>query len=391
MARRRKTGRVIEGFWKCQYCGNERILARYRECPQCGHPKDKSTNFDMDSNSKFVSKEEAKKISRKPDWLCSFCESLNSDEVSSCESCGHTREESDKNYFKMKEEREEKEKQKEEEYKRQEEEVLKNAHDNDNSYYKEKSSIKNFFSNFSFNTEALITILISLLGVGLFVGLIFLFIPKEKELIVDNYSWEVNIQIQELKTFDESGWSLPSDARLSYTREEFYGTEEVVDHYETRTREVSHEEIVGYDTIEEVEYIDLGNGYFEEEIVEYDVPIYETVWETEEYEVPIYKTIEIYKTKYYYEIDRWTNTRTITTNGNDKNPIPGEYTLANKERANSPTYSYYIEATIVDEDEPQESIKYSIPKEDWIDIQIGNRIKANVNMLNMLEIIEILE
>ena len=63
---------------------------------------------------KYVSDEEAAKISRNPDWQCSFCGSLNSDNLDSCKNCGATKEESERNYFEMRQQEEEKKRKKEE-------------------------------------------------------------------------------------------------------------------------------------------------------------------------------------------------------------------------------------------------------------------------------------
>lgn len=46
------------------------------------------------------------KISLNPDWLCSYCDSLNPDNVDTCIRCGVSREDSKENYFSMKKKRE---------------------------------------------------------------------------------------------------------------------------------------------------------------------------------------------------------------------------------------------------------------------------------------------
>ena len=61
---------------------------------------------------------------------------------------------------------------------------------------------------------------------------IFLFYPIKEETEVSGFSWARSIEIEELRTFSESDWSLPSGARLKYQREEVYDTETVIDHYD---------------------------------------------------------------------------------------------------------------------------------------------------------------
>ena len=82
--------------------------------PICGHPQDENTKFYMPDEIKYVSEEEAEKISRNPDWQCSFCGSLNSDDLNVCKNCGATKEDSERNYFEMRQQEEEKKRKKEE-------------------------------------------------------------------------------------------------------------------------------------------------------------------------------------------------------------------------------------------------------------------------------------
>lgn len=56
-------GKIIEGLWDCPFCGNKRIRAGQKTCPDCGHPQDENTKFYMTDEIKYVSEEEAEKIS----------------------------------------------------------------------------------------------------------------------------------------------------------------------------------------------------------------------------------------------------------------------------------------------------------------------------------------
>lgn len=72
-------GKLVEGLWDCPFCDNKRIRAGQKTCPNCGHPQDENTKFYMPDAIEYVSEEKAAKISRNPDWQCSFCGSLNTD------------------------------------------------------------------------------------------------------------------------------------------------------------------------------------------------------------------------------------------------------------------------------------------------------------------------
>lgn len=68
-------------------------------------------------------------------------------------------------------------------------------------------------------------------------------IPKTQEITINSFSWERSIDIEKYQTVEESDWSLPSNARLQYSQKEFYGYQDVLDHYETRSRQVAKERV----------------------------------------------------------------------------------------------------------------------------------------------------
>ena len=327
-------GRLIEGLWDCEYCDTKAIKGRHRECPNCGKVRDANTKFYLPKSRNYVPESEAKSINRNPDWVCEYCgEQLNSDNDKFCKSCGSPRENEGSNYFEY---REKKKAKKKNLYDNGNENVLaeerETAGDNQkiaktsdyqgfNSYAKNKKGSNGFI-----NWKVIISILLCVVTIA---GLVYLFIPKEKEVTILELGWERTIAIEEYKTFDESSWTLPAGARLKYSQSEFHHYDKVLDHYETKTRQVQKERIVGYE-----EYVagvkDLGNGYFEE--ITATRPIYETYYENEEYQEAVYIDVPIYQTKYYYEIDRWIHVRDIKTSEMNKEPYWGEFILKDNER-----------------------------------------------------------
>ena len=211
--------------------------------------------------------------------------------------------------------------------------------------------------------------LFSLIGIA---ALIFLFIPKPQEITVQGLSWQRSIDIERYQTVEESNWSLPTGARLLYSQEEFSHYEQVFDHYETKTREVSKERVIGYE-----EYVsgyrDLGNGYFEE--ITSSRPIYETYYETETYDEPVYRDEAVYRTKYYYEIDKWLYERSVKTSGKDKNPYWGEVKLSSDERISSKRETYSIIGLNKKGKEKSITLSY----EDWNSLKVGETVTLNVS------------
>lgn len=351
-------GKIIEGFWNCSYCGKMKIGGGTKKCPNCGKIRDENTIFDFDRNKiNYVSDEKAAKINRNPDWVCDYCNQLNSDDDANCIGCGSPRTTKNLNYF--------------ENRKKKEKQLLEKTEYEEN-FKASNSTNKDFaFKEFFFlHMYHILIALVTLVGIA---GLIFLFTPKEQELTVTEMSWQRSIDIERYQTVDESNWSLPSGARLHYSKEEFSHYEQVLDHYDTKTRQVLRERISGYE-----EYVsgykDLGNGYFEE--ITSTRPIYETYYETETYEDPVYRDEAVYRTKYYYEIDKWLYERSVKTSGIDKSPYWGDVFLDSDERVSNKTETYSIIGLNQKEEEKSLSLSY----DDWNSLEIGQTVKLKVSL-----------
>ncbi len=392
-------GRLLYGYWDCSYCGRTAIRGDKRECPGCGKPRDEHTKFYM-HKKEYVPKAEAVKVNRNPDWICHFCDQLNSDDDTVCVSCGASRDGENRDYFDARAEEKQKEKrriiqQTQTEATRStsyqvysEPEVSKKTKkkpkDNGNPYResveelrkkqevwkRENPTISDHLENCgkklgSFFSKYGMMLLIIVLSAALIAGLVYLFIPKEHSLTVEEMSWKRSITIEKYDWVDESGWSLPHGAKLERTAQEIASYVQVIDHYETKTRQV----IVGYED-KVTGYKDLGNGYFEEIITQ--VPVYGT----EEYEEPVYRQQPVYQTKYYYEIQKWIYGRSVTTNGTDLEPYWGEITLGKNERQGSSSETY----TIVGVNEDGEEMKVTMNYDDYMRLEIGAVVKVKVTL-----------
>lgn len=367
-------GRIIEGLWDCPYCGTKGNRGSVRECPCCGKPRGNDTKFYLPKEKNYLSDEEANKISKEPDWLCSFCDSYNSATTTVCHECGHTRDESDLNYF-------EKQKKNEEEKEKRERNLNINRNIDDSNIDDKKDDK----SDFKKSTSKVRKNKFGFIGAGiaivlLVLSLVYLFVPKQVDFVLSSIQWTHSQNIEEYRTINESDWSLPSGGRLLFTQQEISGYEEVLDHYETRTREVSEQVLDGYDTVV-TGTRDLGNGYFEE--ITSQVPRYRTEYHTETYEEPVYRSEPIYSTKYYYEIDKWVFDRTITSSGTDKNIQYKEYVLEENER-DSTFIDEYEFTGIIEEKE----YTISVDKSTWDKYDVGDSIPAKINRLGIVSLVE---
>jgi len=368
-------GKLIEGFWDCKYCDKIGIRGGISECPSCSKARDENTIFYLNKKKmSYVPEKKARTINRNPDWLCNYCNRLNSDSNSSCISCGAPRTSENLDYFENRVLKENKEKQNILDEQKHNQETF-----SSNSFYKLnytdfiKNGLGRKLSSFkSFLSTNILSIIITIFILIVMAGLIFLFIPKTQEVTIQELSWKHSINIERYQTVEENDWDLPTNARLLYSKQEFSHFEEVLDHYETKTRQVAKQRIIGYE-----EYVsgyrDLGNGYFEE-IISLQ-PIYETYYETETYQEPVYRQEAVYCTKYYYEIDKWVYERSVVTSGTDKKPYWGEVTLADDERVSTKSQSY----SILGINQKQKEVTISLSYEDWISLEIGQIVKIKVS------------
>ncbi|MBO6046762.1 MAG: zinc ribbon domain-containing protein [Erysipelotrichaceae bacterium] len=324
--------KILEGCWDCEYCGTKLIRGGLRNCPGCGHPRDKNVKFYLGEARHYV--EHPEDIDPNPDWICSFCDALNPNDAAYCEGCGASKEDSERNYFEQRRLEEEQNKPKEEP--------------------RPQGSPIRF-----------------LLMLGIVAAIFFAFvsraIPRTKTITITDKQWTRTEEIEVYKAVEESSWSLPAEAYNVKTRSEVYAYENVLSHYVTRYRTVAHQVLDGYDTY--TTYEDMGNGYFRE--VEHSTPRYRTEYVTEEYQEPVYIRMPIYRDKYYYTLEKWIVDRTLTTSGDgDEEPHFKKVKLGEGERIGTQIEEYTI---IVNRK------TYSTSFDIWQEAEVGRKYKVTIS------------
>ena len=338
--------RLVEGLWDCPYCQEKGIGGLSKHCPNCGHPQDKGIRFYLGERKKYLTNAEAEQVGTGPDWVCGYCDSYNSEQAKFCTNCGAPKDSKGDDYFTNKARQEEKQRLKEAD---RQENIAKM-----NGTYREPKKR---------SVLPLILIMAALVA-----GIAFFLMPRSGSGEISSKEWQRSVDIQEYRTLQEDGWSLPSDGRLIRTAREIQSYKDVLDHYETRTRQVPESVFDGYET--RTSYSDNGNGTYTETTTQ--VPVYRTEYRTESYEEPIYRKEPVYGTRYYYEVDRWVFDRTETSSGGDDEPYWPDPALDSNERESSTYEDYILNVTIP---KNEKTYPYSTTLEEWKQYSAGDKVK----------------
>ena len=346
-------GKLVMAYWDCPFCGTQGVRGDVVNCPSCGrargevkfYMKDHAENETREANEtgdiEYLDEEKAKTFSKNPDWYCSFCNSLNSDNAAFCSNCGATRESSEANYFEMHKKKEEREK------------------------ANQPAQAAPARSAPQSKRPLFIILAVILVIVGVFV-----YLNGNKtsgDLTVSSVSWARAIQIEENIEYQESGWNLPAGAEETAQKTELHHYDSVLDHYEDKEVERSRQVIDHYETY--YTYEDRGNGTFEQ--IPHERPVYTTEYYTETVQQPVYVQVPRYATKYYYNIWRWTPTRTASASGEDKKPAWPETNLAENEREGDRREEYRFTVTAKKDNA---TAVYRLSETDWNNLNVGDSI-----------------
>ena len=356
--------KLVMGYWDCPFCGSTGIRGDVTNCPSCGrargevqfYMKDHAEGGSREENERadveYLSEEQAKYVSKNPDWYCSFCNSLNSDNAQFCGNCGASRADSESNYFQMLERKKARE--------------AAEAGTQSQAQAPQKQSRK----------PLLIFLVILLAVVGLFVwrnGS-----KTAGDLRVTALNWVRTINIEENRVYHESGWNLPAGAEQTAARNEVHHYDQVFDHYENVDVQRSRQVVDHYETY--YTYSDNGNGTFTE--VPHERPVYSTEYYTETVQQPVYRSVPRYATKYYYDIWRWTPSRNVTSSGDSHETAWPDYTLADNEREGQRTEVYRFTVEHTKDKKPPETYRLDADESNdtghneqlWMDLNPGDML-----------------
>lgn len=383
-------GKIVRGYWDCDYCDTIDIAGNIYTCPNCGKTRGKDVVFHVtphDGNKPrhvvSPNSDEYRQAKAGPDWTCSYCDSNNPANKTICHNCGHSKDKSEKHYFELHPERVATidttidttrhcaagQTSRNSRYSNAHNATDNDGDNNDDTYW---NGFSDTISNLPWRGIGILAAIILAI-----ICIVMVLIPKERTITVTDMDWERNIVIEEYRTVSESDWYVPSGGRVTYTQNEIHHYEQVLDHYEKVPHERtvvtgSHEEVVGYR--------DLGNGYFEKETR----TVYDYGTETYYTDEPVYRDEPVYQTKYYYDIERWVYDHTETASAHNREPYWPEINLtSDKKREGAHTASYGLSAIYEDKES-----HYTLDYEDWRYISIGDQLHVKVHITGRIELID---
>ncbi len=356
---------IREGRWDCQYCGAIGNLGRHRQCHNCNHSRPAGTRFYQADDAELADKRLERQALVGPDWICQFCGTSNAGDIHVCGSCGAPRDETT-----------------------QDQQVIdygvgEAPTSGDMTFDEEPVEVSPGTAKSSSKLPLLAilaigAVLVLCLGIVAFL----IFGGSKTEVTVAGFDWQRTVDIEAFQTVTEEDWSLPTGGRLISQREEIHHYDQVVDHYETRQREVSEQVRVGVES-----YVcgqrDLGNGFFED--IECERDIYETQTHTENYEEPIYVSLPVYKTLFVYDIDKWLVIRTETSSGRDHSPSWPRVNLESDEREGGKTETYSMRFV----DDEGKIYEWETELNRWQGFEQGQAVVLKLNALGDISDVEL--
>ena len=304
----RVTVEYVWEYWDCPNCGRKAIRGDRTTCPDCGTSRgDDITFYRKELDEVIYDEKQIEELTQGPDWVCSFCSTLNSQTLDSCRGCGSTRESSTQNYFDILNKRKERE----------------SASGPPSPPPADGSGSPGEDGNGG--KKGLWKVFAGIGGGVLVVaGLLFWGLSTtEVPYIVTDKEWSRSIVVLRYQWSEKNGWQneLTGDdiRKISEKRE--------VRSYEKRqvgTKAETYTETERYQsgTKEEctVTYESTGSGAAKKVTKCRDVPVYKTREVEKSREVPVYREFPVYDTMVTYRSKSYVKVDTLKTSGTTDPP-----------------------------------------------------------------------
>lgn len=418
---------VLEGLWDCSQCRKIGIPGLQTVCPNCGDPRNQHLDpeeapYLPTGAREITDPDELAYADSGPSWNCGKCGYLNRGDETVCSNCDQPKDHDDMvnpvyTYVEGKDaegvvaddpsvvaddqtdtwlKSADKLQQLEEDpvampnrtfllraLPRQGVLAIRDAARRSNSYVIEKYDV-----SLRPILVGLVALIVLVLGGG--VTYVNFFQTKDVTLEVTGLSWERQVEVEAFRTLRKEGWDHPGDANVLSSERKIHHYNHVIDHYETRTRQVpvtvpagSHTESYACGSTT----VDNGNGTFSSQTTycTRTVQDYRTEYRTESYQEPIYRDDPVYQTYFVYEIDRWVTDRFVRAGGETSPYWPVPDGLSAKQRVGDERKQSY-EVVLVDE--AGRSFQRDVAFETWTLLEEGEEVPGKENRRGSLRSVQ---
>ncbi len=310
-------GEILIGRWDCSSCGTRGVMGDAYRCSSCGAGRPDDVEFYLPEDAPVV-RDKAGIASAKAgaDWMCDYCRQWISAAETACPNCAggeiaksqrqKTGEISATEIAQMravaaakvaagvdiKAERRELERSKAREDVRETPRETPRAE----PVSVQLPEVRHILSCLGFVAA------IALLVIGCWA----IFRTTTATATVTSHSWSRVQHVEEYTTLSQEGWDHPADAYNVRSERREHHKERVLDHYDTKTRTVYDRVADGTERVKTgTRTRSLGNGRFERVPTYTTRTKYRTVSRQEQYRDPVYRYDPVYRTYYFYLVDRW--------------------------------------------------------------------------------------
>lgn len=340
---------IREGRWDCPSCGSVGQLGRNVNCAACGAPRPDGIRFYLPEDAEAVS--DAARLSQAnagADWVCEHCGGSARATDRECPGCGAPRGDSVVRQVR--------------EYAMAE--VPRSGDDGGAGPPPppRPAMASSGPRESRFGRNVFVAMLLAVIGWFGWANR-----TRHVEGLVVAKQWERTVQVEAYRSVRDEGWSLPPGARRIRSYRAIRDYRQVLDHYESRTRQVSERVQTGTRTYT-CGQIDRGNGYFEDRTC--TEPEYETRYHSESYQEPIYRREPIWDTKYEYRVKRWVPDTLLAVRGTTTRPAWPPVAADDTTREGEKKSRYQVTFTGA----KGNSYTSDVPLEQFNDVSVGERV-----------------
>lgn len=352
---------IREGRWDCTSCGTVGNLGRQVNCPGCALPRPDGTRFYLPEDAPEVTDAAQLALALAgADWVCEHCGASAHATEADCPGCGAPRGSS----------------------------PTQDVHDYDMDGIprdgKERRAAPLAAAAIPPKRRS------PWMGRGVLAAIAamlwWIFSPQEVTAVVDAKTWDRTLEVQAYRTIRESDWSVPSGGRPVRSYRAIREYRQVLDHYETKERQVSERVQTGTRTYT-CGSRDLGNGHFEDRTC--TEPEYETRYHTEKYQDPVYRKEPVYATKHDYDIERWVRDTVLAARGEADEPSePADPAwpvtrLRERQREGARTEKYVLRFR----DEDGDTYESPVTLDRFQHLRVGTPVRLKVSRAGAVELL----